>query len=555
MNLPGWLRDPVTTKELSGSARHWQTFAFRGVYIAMIGAVLWSYSADFRVGRVWFSPSAAAGIGRNLFQSFVLLQALLVILASISAASDLVTMEVRRGTLGLLVCTPLKPWSVAFGKWRACITQAGTLLLCGVPVLSSCAFLGGATPDQIACATLVTFAAGALAAALSLFFSSVFRTGTMALLATSLLMAAYILVPMLLDDGGSSGTAAFAVLSHLHLVHALAAGAFLNSRLTLIDLHEAWMSACVVSVALSLFLIRLTAGRIATLTVRTPAPPVLNRTFDAMDRFFEGLGPEKIRSLRFFEGRSGVWQDNAVYWKELNTRASGRFRNSVRISLVLILLLALAFNLDRRYLPLPIWITSVLLWLLGLANGASLFVREKEERKWDILLATPLSSSQILTAKLVAGFVPLLPMGLTILFFWTLLGLTGSIRGDFLLIALISIAFPCVLAYLVAALCSLLARSLRAAFTSALSAMLGLVIGLPWLLSEFRFDRMLERSTISPIRFLSYVSQRILVFGGWWYSGNPGDDFAGFLLLYVVVSGAVLTVLYQGFNSITGRKE
>jgi ABC-type transport system involved in multi-copper enzyme maturation permease subunit len=548
--------DPITTKELSGIARRWQTYAARGLYVGLFGIIVWNFSSDLRFTfDDRYSQSILADLGQRIFFAFLPLQSTLVLLTAISSASDLVTKEVRTGTLGLLASTPLSSWRVAFGKWKAAVAQGLILLLCGAPILAICSSLGGAPPGEILCVLVLTAAGAALGAALSLFCSSLVRSGTTALLTATVVFAAYLALPALLLDRQEPSSMDFIYVAQAHLLVAFE-GSLKHPPLP--EVENSWRSAAALTTGLALLFVRITALRIAALAVRTPAAPLVTRAFDRLDRFYEGIGPEEIRRVRFLDDRGGVWQRGAILWKELKTRASGRLRNSVRIALVLLVVLAFTLRLDLSYFWIPAFATTILIWFLALANGASLFVKEKEERKWDILLATPLESRQILAAKLLAGLVPVIPMVAASLFFWGLQFGTGILPRAHLFPAATAVAMPALLAYLLGAACSLRAHSLRNAFLFALSLALGVVLLLPLLISEmdpprrgFYYEH--ERCWFHPIKQLSLVCDGTRYGNFWSFSAVSSEESWSLLIVYLLLSGGILGYLSLRFDRITGR--
>jgi len=98
--------DPLSVKELSGIARRWQTYIGRCVYVGLISVIVWIFWSNLSRGGGWMSPSAYAELGRSLFYSFYVLQMVVVTFGGISAGSDMITREIRGGTLGLLALTP-----------------------------------------------------------------------------------------------------------------------------------------------------------------------------------------------------------------------------------------------------------------------------------------------------------------------------------------------------------------------------------------------------------------------------------------------------------------
>jgi hypothetical protein len=300
---------------------------------------------------------------------------------------------------------------------------------------------------------------------------------------------------------------------------------------------------------------------LAKLAVRTPEPPVLTRTFEAMDRFYEGLGPEKIRNIRVFSGGDSVWQTRALLWKELRTRASGKLRNSVRLSLILLILSSAVFWLGLEILHALMWISAVATFLLALSNGVGLFVMEKEERKWDVLLSTPLGSGEIVQAKLVAGLVPLLPTTVLLILFW---GSAGWISGFYpleVVQALLVVIFPGLLAFAAGAASSLHAASLRGAFSVAFGGLIALFVILPVLISIDvphllgRNDRDLLLCAISPAPYLVEFGNSMAHYGGGYWS-RPESNFGAFSLFMALHAGALAGLfmhMNSSFNRITGR--
>jgi ABC-type transport system involved in multi-copper enzyme maturation permease subunit len=556
VTLLHFLLDPLAVKELSGTSRRWQTFATRVLYVALIGFVVWEFTRMWEQRARLLTVSDFARLGRDLFQAFFSLQMVMVTFGAVSASSDMVTKETRAGTLGVLSITPLTPFRIALGKWKAALAQTGTLILCGAPILAICVFLGGATAWDLTYSLALTLAAAALGAALSLYLSTRFRSGVTATLLALALLAAYTFVPGLLFPRRGSPDGAF--LSYVHPVYAALMAA--NPRGRLSGYEFSWVSACAVTGFVTWLLLRLAAFRISELAIRTPQPPLLTRTFQAMDRFYEELGPERLRNIRIFDGGDSVWQTRALLWKELRTRASGKIRNSVRLSLALLILSVGAFWLSLEIFQVLIWVSSVAFLFLGLSNGVGLFVTEKEERKWDVLLSTPLSSWEIVQAKLLAGLVPLVPTTILLLLFWISLGwLRGLSFGD-VAQGLLTVVLPGLVAYATGAAASLHARSLRAAFTVAFGAMVGLLAILPFLLYLAvpslmgREDARFLLSALSPLPFLNEVAEAVRQYGGYGFRSElqPEAIFL-FVVMYGGISGSLVAHMAARFNRITGR--
>src|SRR5205814_8255002 len=131
-----------------------------------------------------------------LFKQFVPLQMVMVSLASIGAASDRIIREERAGTLGLLLLTPLTARRIALSKWKAALAQSGSLILCGLPVVAVCVYLGSVVPWDLLWCFSLTAALAMLGAALGLRASAVCSSVTRALSLGQVYVVVYRLAPI-----------------------------------------------------------------------------------------------------------------------------------------------------------------------------------------------------------------------------------------------------------------------------------------------------------------------------------------------------------------------
>lgn len=553
--------DPLLIKELSGTSRRWQTYAFRGVYVAAIAAVVWNFSESFARSAGTLNPtvSAYARLGRDLFEAVFALQLVMVTLGAVTAAADMITKEVRAGTLGLLASTPLSPWRIAWGKWKAAMALTSTLLFCGAPALAIAVFLGGAGPRDLIYSMALSLAAAALGAAVGLFCSTLFRSGITAILVSIGILTAYALLPAILMDRYNASD--FIFLCRVH--PAFAAFGATQPQMQRVDptIADAWISASFLTLAEAQLLLWWVSARIRKLSTRTPTPPILDRAFSAMDRFYEGLGSERIRRIRFFSDPGGVWETQAILWKELHTRSSGKLRNAVRISVLLLVLLAVSFWLSFDLMKIILCLSSGVLLFTGLSSGVGLFVKEKEERKWEILLATPLGSTDILRAKLLAGLVPMVPTALTLTLFWIAISWASHLHlGDFL-ITLATLFLTTLLAYAVGAACSLHARTLRAAFMTSFGLMGVFLLLVPIGIEYFSYDFNRygpDRDLIACFNPAPYLVPILNTIGwdGSWYTFNLEPylvSFTIFCVIYGGLIGGLLVFMNLRFDRVAGR--
>jgi ABC-type transport system involved in multi-copper enzyme maturation permease subunit len=561
--------DPLTVKELSGVSRRWQTYFARVVYVGLTAFVLYQVWANLDARSRVLSPSEYAGFGRDLFLVVMSLQLLFAALSGISAASDMITRERRSGTLGLLALTPLTPWRIVAGKWKAAVAMAGSIVLCGTPVLAVCVYLGGAGIWELAWSLSVSAAVAALCSALSLFYSSVFRAGFMAIILSFVTLFVYTLLPVFILVGTRGDESTLQFFAHVHPAYAAVGAA--EPRLSS---EYGWISATLLSFGMAFLLLLGTASRVSTLITSVLGPSLLVRTFEAMDRFYEGLGPRPIRNVRVLSGRGGVWERRALLWKELHTRASGKLRYATRIGLGLLLFVLLPLSVlvtgGRAWQVPMLWFSSALLLLMATASGASLFVKEKEERKWDVLLSTPLTPWDIIGSKLLAGAVGLIPLGVILLLFFTLLSRAYGVGLDGWLSTAGAVGLSVAFAYVLGAAASLRAQTLRGAFSFTFGALCFLLLLLPLFMAfldslpgvNWRSERFpfLLVTLSNPGVFLTPFSEAAFGSTYSWRTERAREEYArlfpffvGYSVFYSAAISLLILRMRARFNPVTGR--
>jgi ABC-type transport system involved in multi-copper enzyme maturation permease subunit len=274
---------------------------------------------------------------------------------------------------------------------------------------------------------------------------------------------------------------------------------------------------------------------------------------------------------RRLRGKEGVvWDTNAILWKELSTRRLG-VGTPFKVGMVL-----LAFFLFTTLVPnwgawrvLMYWISSIIFLLVSLATGVSLFVTEREERKWDVLLSTPLESHRIVLAKLLAGLAGLTPLAVSLAGFWAVCELLWGATLRTIVMNIVAVGLVGLLAYGLGALGSLHARSQRVAFSSSFGVVVGLLFVLPILVTMFQsFSgyRNWEETTFmigctNPVLFMSHVSQSLGESSRWEGRQQYLDEqernlwpmFQVYLGFYIALIGLIIVWMMRGFDRATGR--
>jgi ABC-type transport system involved in multi-copper enzyme maturation permease subunit len=545
---PGGAR-AVAARDLRVASRRWTPFLVRLGYLGSLGLLLWTF-----VERLsWqgsLTSSVYADLGRDLFLEASGLQYLLVSLSAALAACDLISGEVRRGTLGLLALSPLGGRAIAVGKWQAAMAQTGLLWFAGAPVLAVCVFLGGADVAELSASLIMTAALASLSAAVAVYFSSITKRGWTALVWTALSLFAWhvvIGIPMISITLGNrqGGGEELAATVAAALLPALAAVMALPVRVGF-DMTAGWVSSAVLISLCTVWLLRKAGRRVEARITDTPAPPDLPNAEDEISPRF------KSARLGLFAPKGEVWDHDPLLWKERRIAGSGFLGADLRQMLLLMVPVTVYFAciLDKegRYY-LPFWWAPVLL-PLTIFNGVSLFAGEKEGRRWDVLLSTPLTASQIVRGKLLGGFlgadllVPFLPCLLLVSIF------DANRTFDIAVSALVAGLFVAY-AYVVAAAAGLHCATIRGAVTLA-----GIVLAATAFGPEF-WREFVDSSpglrwyarTANPAELLDRLSRG-------YYSSGYGTtlgQFRGYLAYYGIATGLVTLWIVLAFDRFAGR--
>lgn len=408
--------DPLVRKEFYGLSRRWQTYLGRTAYVAILALAVWIIWINF-TRQEFLSYSDYSMMGRIIFVGFSSVQFILISLSAIFSGADLISREVRSRTLGLLAITPLSPWRIVYGKWKSLMISLAVTALSGIPILAMGIYLGGAGARELAAVSALTISMAMWGAAMAVLFSSFARTAFVGAVASLGVIVATLILPWFVGVTLFRGSedevlrAAF----WIHPVYSLTSQ--FSGRLGLAGggMEHNWMASSACALAVSIACLWLASLRVRRLYRAEPGPPLVRRLFEKLDRLFEA-GP---LGKRLWKERTGVWERNPFLWKELHSRVSGRFRYFIRIALAIYVVLAvlLALSMDdlirSEILPGAYAILLILFCLGAVGAGSGAFTREKEEKKWDLLLAAPIRAADVIWAKIAGAWVSLAIFALT----------------------------------------------------------------------------------------------------------------------------------------------
>ena len=335
-------------------------------------------------------------------------------------ATSLVREKVR-GTLALLLNSPLTAWSIFTGKLLAVLGFAGILLLMTAPAAAACYALGGTTGAGGVGLLYVVLATAILQiATLGLLISSRAQSIDSALRTTYAFVVAIVFLPLVphwLLQGNES--LAFDVADWLRCISPVPALMEILGQ-SGVGTHGFGERGGLVSRYLVLAFFMSSIFSFATVSRLAHAPLDKGRPAGVMTQD-RSTSSQFLRRLFFLvdpqrrsKGVSLLMNPIAV--KEFRTRRFGRSHWSLRlIALTAMLSLCVCFVAMTGALEWGIEaiggalliLQVVLLILFAPSLSAGLISAERESGAWDLLRTTPLSAGAILRGKLLSVAWPL----------------------------------------------------------------------------------------------------------------------------------------------------
>jgi ABC-type transport system involved in multi-copper enzyme maturation permease subunit len=454
-----------------------------------------------------------------------------------------VVREKVRGTLALLLNSPMSAVSIYVGKLGAVLGFAALLLLMTVPAAAACYALGGASArGGVGLLYVVLAMASVQLATLALWVSGRSQSTDAALRATYALVLAICAVPLaphwlLQGDTGELADLAgwvrclspvppvMEVLGHGGIgSHGMEAGGGTVPRYIVL--------AGLMSLAFALLTVLKLAG--SPLDKARPAGVM------TQDR---SKGERAFRRLLFLvdpqrrSGHMGLWM-NPVMVKEFRSRRFGRGHWTLRlIALSAILSLALSLIATTKALGWGpeviggalVLLQTALLILFAPSLAAGLISAEREGGGWLLLRTTPLSTATILRGKLISVVWPLfLLMCATLPGYIVLMTVMPELIAQIGRV-IISLALTAIFAVLVSATASSLFRATANATAAANLILVGVCIVplLAWLGRDAPFGHRTVEAvlTVSPVAAAlrasdmpGFTDYRLLP-ANWWLIG------------------------------------
>jgi ABC-type transport system involved in multi-copper enzyme maturation permease subunit len=532
------LAGPIFDKELRVCSRRRRSYALRSGYVLLLTvltASAWLSTVVIGGGSASYTISRMGELGKNLILAITWFQFFAAQLIAVVMLSNSISDEIRRGTLDILMTTPINSFQVVAGKIFSSLLQLTLLLAISLPLLAILRVFGGMQWSYVVSSLSITFTAALFVGSVTLFLSIRFRRPYSVILIMLILLVIVHSIGSLLvaPFGAANNFVARAVV----LINPTAAmlqvtySTFPDARVAAGS--SSWSLHCLIMICASVLVLLASALMIrrSALTQLYHAQP--ERALPLLKRMvgltWSGKAGAAAAAIRPVQGP-------VIIWKELGKPISASVRSHTIIFLLLSAALVLMCCLSRGAM-MVYSIFTMGLWMIAsartIAMAATSIAGEKEARTWPILLGTTLDDWQIIRGKAVAVLWRNLPLWLAMIVsfiaFFILMNLSsrGGAPGGpsfywlYTLVWLIMLGTHVVFLIGVGMYFSVRLRSATAAVISSIGTVLGVFI----------FQRF----------FLTLIVRVLTV--------SIGSPYAGVILFYLVPSliyvGAGLLLIWR----------
>jgi ABC-type transport system involved in multi-copper enzyme maturation permease subunit len=395
-----WGPGPVFVYECIADSRRWQFYAARAFVVSalLIGmsAIWWGHVGS----RPIVSIRAMAGLGEYYFYALIGVELALVMLAAPAATAGTICVDRARGTLAQLLMTDLSDAEIVLGKLGARLLPVFGLVAGSWPVLALGALLGGLDPSALVQALGVVLAVAVFGCAMALALSVWARKPHEVIMACytvwGLALLGYPLLGLTMNAWGVKSPPP-QVLLLANPFYVAYAPYVVPPGLSLAA-YGGFLATCLGGGLLLVVLATVRVRRVATRGEgRAPRAWGLLAAGDLL-----------ARALRRLPGPS--LDGNPVLWREWHRTRPSKVMTIVLFIVVLPMCAACLWDAVR----LTIWgiakfgpsagiLSYVLLVLFGLLMFSAVapmsLSEERQRGSLDVLMATPLSTRQIVVGK------------------------------------------------------------------------------------------------------------------------------------------------------------
>jgi ABC-type transport system involved in multi-copper enzyme maturation permease subunit len=395
---------PIFNREFLTVPRRSRHYMTRVAYLG----TLWVVAVTTWLATGSWTRSATLGetarLGPLLFQILTYVQlALFLFFAALSAASA-VALEKDRRTFLLLLLTDLRNDEIVLGKVLGSLLPILLLLLSTVPAMMLLLLLGGISLVQVGQAALVigatALAAGSLGGLVALWRERTFQSLALTVLMLVLYLCLVRAIGVLPLEPGQ-------VERWQQWLGPFEALASVQDPTEMTE--PGWAPAYVYALVMGGMTLVLNLLGLVFLRVWNPSgEPIMQREQPVAAE--EGDDPARRAAAHAAPGKARTVGPNPILWREINTRAYGRWPLLVKLAYFIVLALICFFALTLLQLPpgerpsyvaayglLPVGVLSL---LLVAAQAATAITSERDTGALDLLLVTDLTAKEFIFGKL-----------------------------------------------------------------------------------------------------------------------------------------------------------
>lgn len=397
---------PLLVKELTELAARKRTYYVRVGYalLLFISALLVFWAEFYWRTRISGNALGMLGRGRSVFVALVYLQFAGIYLFLPAMISPVIAGEKERDSFSLLLLTRLGPWTIIFEKLLGRLIPMFTFLLLALPLMAYAYTYGGVEQQQIWGAIILLGITALQVASFCLMCSAYFRTTVAAFVGAYLIFSTvFFAIPGILAGSQNMPEEKF-----MFFLGPVVYGEVLDWGIG----GNIWLELllrCIPLVGSTLLFLGLTRYYLIR---RAFSPPrhLLRRLFQSLDGIYTKFNQNRItRGVVLIADHSSLPMYRPVSWRETEKRNLGQFRYLLRIflSLEIPVVLVIVSVISRPRNNPRIWelcLTLFVLWILAVlivaVQSSSLISGERSRQTLDVLLATPLSGSEIILQKM-----------------------------------------------------------------------------------------------------------------------------------------------------------
>ncbi len=423
---------PVFERELAITARKVRSYALRSAFgLALLAVLVAGYrdaiGAGFHLRTSSFAQTTQ--LARALFQNLVLMQGAVVVFLTPALVAGAIAGEVQRKTLGDLLTSDLTAAEIVLGKLVARLLHVGLLVAAGFPILLLIGLLGGLDPWLVLASVAATLSTAFFLGGLSILGSTQARTVRGAMNFVFTLTLTWLILPgaidVVLPRKGALGLRLFEWLAPVNAwIAPTSPFAFLVEILR----GSIRTPGALIGRLLGMVGLQVLYGAIlAALTVVGLRPSSRARAGGQRRR----RAMKRARPCWIKLPPRGVpCGDDPMLWKELFAPRVPVFYRPLGLSIALVLVGLLAWGTTDFAIPAfrELWASGygvaasgsaraafhaylrivgtgiALVVALGVASDAAAGITsEREQDTWISLIATPLTGTEIVRAKILGA--------------------------------------------------------------------------------------------------------------------------------------------------------